>query len=105
MCKFNEAILYYCSNIEKAPDRSIEKNNFSTQIYASHEIFFNIWIKTNDPKLRQLTIQSIENFVNLMPQDKFEADLPKIFPGLIGLYKKHADHYAISQVNQKYFQV
>lgn len=103
MCKFSEAILYYCSNKEKASDQTIEKSNFSTQIYAAHEIFFNAWIKTNDPKLRQITIEAIGHFVNLMAADKLEADIQKIVPGLLNLYKRHAELYVVSQVNSFYY--
>jgi maestro heat-like repeat-containing protein family member 1 len=99
MCKFSEAILYYCNNKEKAPDKAIEKSSFATQIYATHEVFFNLWIKTSDTKLRQVIIESIGHFVNLMPQEKLESDLSKILPGLLGLYKKHPDLAVISQVN------
>jgi hypothetical protein len=98
MCKFSEAILYYCSNKEKAPDQNIEKSTFSTQIYAAHEIFFNIWIKTSDTKVRQLVIESIGYFIGLISHEKLETDLVKIFNCLLGLYKKHSDHFIISQV-------
>lgn len=97
MSKFSEAIIYYCSNKEKAPDTSIEKSSFSTQIYAAHEVFFNSWLKTNDLKLRQLVIEAIGHFANLMPREKLESDLGKIFPGLLGLYKRHPDHFVVSQ--------
>ena len=100
MCKFSEAILYYCSNKEKATDQTIEKSNFSTQIYAAHEIFFNAWIKTNDQKLRQITIEAIGHFVNLIAADKLEADIQKIIPGLLNLYKRHAELYVVSQVKK-----
>ena len=99
ICKFSEAIIFYCSNKEKAPDNTIEKSSFSTQIYAAHEIFFNNWIKTNDVKLRQLVIESIGHSVNIMSREKLELDLVKIFPGLLSLYKKHSDHFIVSQVN------
>ncbi len=99
MCKFAEAILYYCSNMEKAPDKSIEKGYFSTQIFAAYEVFFNVWLKTNDAKLRQILIESIGHFVNLMSVEKLEVELGKIFTGLLGLFKKHSDHFIISQVN------
>ncbi len=99
LCKFSEAILYYCSNIDKAPDKSIQVTNFSTQIYAAHEIFFNLWIKTNDNKLKNIVIESIGHFVNLMTHEKLEADIVKIMNGLLALYKKHPDHLVITQVN------
>lgn len=90
--------MYYCSNKEKAPDQSIEKNKFSTQIYAAYEILFMSWLKTSDPKLRQITIESIGHFVNLIATEKLESDINKIVPGLLNLYKRHADHFVISQV-------
>ena len=99
LCKFSEAILYYCSNKEKAPDQSIEKSKFSTQIYAAYEILFTSWLKTSDPKLRQITIESIGHFVNLIATEKLESDINKIMPGLLNLYKRHTDHFVISQVS------
>ena len=98
LCKFSEAILYYCSNKDKAPDQSIEKNNFSNSIYAAHEVFFNVWIKTSDPKVRQITIEAIGHFVHLITHEKLEADIAKIIPGLLSLYKKHSDQFVVSQV-------
>jgi hypothetical protein len=96
-CKFSEAIIFYCSNKEKAPDSSIDKSSFSSSIYAAHEVF-NIWLKTNDVKLRQLVIESIGHFVSLMPREKLETDLVKIFPNLLSLYKRHPDLFIVSQV-------
>lgn len=98
LCKFSEAILYYCSNKEKAPDQSIEKSTFSTQIYAAHEVLFNVWVKTSDPKLRQTVIECLGYFVNLMAQEKLETDIIKVIPGLLALYKKHPDSFVVSQV-------
>lgn len=89
--------MYYCSNKEKAPDKSIEKSYFSTQIYAAFEIFFNLWLKTSDTKLRQTTIEAIGYFVNLIAHEKLDSDTTKIIPGLLALYKKHSDHYVVSQ--------
>lgn len=97
MCKFSEAILYYCSNKEKAPDQSIEKSYFSTQIFAVFEIFFIQWVKTSDMKLRHTVIESLGYFINLLAHDKLESDVGKIIPGLLSLYKKHADPFVVSQ--------
>jgi maestro heat-like repeat-containing protein family member 1 len=98
LCKFSEAILYYCSNKDKAPDQSIEKSTFSTQIYAAHEILFTMWVKASEPKLRQTSIEAIGFFINLIENDKLESDMAKLVPGILNLYKKHSDHYCISQV-------
>ncbi len=98
MCKFSEAILYYCSNKEKATDQSIEKSAFATQIYATHEIFFNVWIRSGEHRVRQLAIESIGYFVSIMSREKLENDLVKIVTMLMALYKKHSDHFVVSQV-------
>lgn len=89
--------MYYCSNKEKAPDQSIEKSYFSTQIYAAFEIFFNHWVKTSDAKLRQTTIEALGYFVNLLSHEKLDSDINKIMLGLLSLYKKHPDPFVVSQ--------
>lgn len=103
MCKFSEAILFYCDNKEKANDQSVEKSLFATQIYATHEIFFNVWIRASDFKVRHLAIESIGQFVNIIAHDKLEADLVKIMQTTLGLYKKHQDHFIVSQVLLSFF--
>lgn len=97
LCKFSEAIIYYCSNKEKAPDQSIEKSYFSTQIFAAFEIFFNHWVKSSDAKLRHTTIEALGYFVNLIAHEKLDTEVPKIVPGLLNLYKKHSDPFIVSQ--------
>ena len=108
--------MYYCLNKDKAPDKSIEKGTFSTQIYAAHEILFNVWIKTSDnkvnqnkfifrilyfntifQKMRQTIIEAIGYFVNIIEPEKLENDLPKILPGILNLYKKHPETHVVSQ--------
>lgn len=105
MCKFAEAIIYYCSNIEQAADQNISRDKFATEIYATHEIFFNLWLKSSEPKVKQLAIESIGHFVSLITHEKLEADLVKIITALIGLYKKHSDYYIISQVRLKNYKL
>lgn len=48
--------------------------------------------------MRQTTIEAIGNFVNIITTEKLEADLTKIVPGFLALYKKHPDHFYVSQV-------
>ena len=98
MCKFSEAILFYCDNKEKAPNQSVEKSLFASQIYATQEIFFNVCIRSSDFKVRQLAIESMGQFVNIIAHEKLEADLVKIMQCILSLYKKHSDHFIVSQV-------
>ena len=35
--------------------------------------------------------------MSLIPQDKLESEIVKIIQGLLALFKKHSDHFAISQ--------
>lgn len=35
----------------------------------------------------------------LMPSEKLEEQLPKLIPGILALYKKHAEAFYISKVS------
>lgn len=36
----------------------------------------------------------------LMPSEKLEEQLPKLIPGILALYKKHAEAFYISKVRR-----
>ena len=51
LCKFSEAILDYVANIEKAPDTSVRKEFFSSEIDAAYDIVFNVWLQSRESKV------------------------------------------------------
>ncbi|GCC19706.1 hypothetical protein chiPu_0021132 [Chiloscyllium punctatum] len=48
--RFSESILEYLANLDKAPDPTVRKDAFSSEIYTSYEILFNVWLQHKEAK-------------------------------------------------------
>uniref|UniRef100_UPI00398F3C7F maestro heat-like repeat-containing protein family member 1 n=1 Tax=Pristiophorus japonicus TaxID=55135 RepID=UPI00398F3C7F len=94
---FSESILEYLANLDKAPDPTVRKDAFSSEIYASYDILFNVWLQNKESKLRMSVVDAIGQMSHLMPHDKLEEQLPKLIPGILHLYRKHSEHFHITQ--------
>ncbi|XP_067855622.1 maestro heat-like repeat-containing protein family member 1 [Heptranchias perlo] len=70
---FSESILEYLANLDKAPDPTVRKDAFSSEIYACYDILFNVWLQNKEPKLRTSVVDAIGQMVHLMPHDKLES--------------------------------
>lgn len=53
VAKFCESIIEYVANIERAPDRSVQKEAFSDQVAAIFDVIFNVWLQSKEPKVIQ----------------------------------------------------
>ena len=49
--RFCESILDYVANIEKAPDKSVKKEFYAAEIYAAHDVLFNVWLQSREAKV------------------------------------------------------
>ncbi|KAG1947998.1 maestro heat-like repeat-containing protein family member 1 isoform X1 [Pimephales promelas] len=97
LCRFSESILEYLANLDKAPDPTVRKDTFSSEIYSAYDILFNSWIQSRESKLRMTVAEALGSMSHLMAHDKLEEQLPKLLPTILGLYKKNAEHYIISK--------
>ncbi|XP_066539071.1 maestro heat-like repeat-containing protein family member 1 isoform X3 [Hoplias malabaricus] len=95
--RFSESILEYLANLDKAPDPTVRKDTFSSEIYAAYDILFNSWLQNREPKLRLTVAEALGSMSHLMAHDKLEEQLPKLIPAILGLYKKNPEHYIISK--------
>ncbi|XP_031575321.1 maestro heat-like repeat-containing protein family member 1 [Actinia tenebrosa] len=95
--RFSESILEYIANVENAPYQDITIDRFFGEIYSAYDVLFNVWLKSNEPKIRTAVITAIGHMTHIMSHDKLEEQLPKLLPGITNLYKKHSDHYFITQ--------
>uniref|UniRef100_A0A6Q2XHU5 Maestro heat-like repeat family member 1 n=1 Tax=Esox lucius TaxID=8010 RepID=A0A6Q2XHU5_ESOLU len=95
---FSESILEYLANLDKAPDPTVRKDTFSSEIYAAYDILFCSWLQSREPKLRLTVAAAVGSMSHLMAHDKLEEQLPKLIPTIISLYKKNTEHYVISKV-------
>ena len=43
-------------------------------------------------------MDAVGHMTLIMAKDKLEEQLPRLLPGITGLYKRHTEHYLITQV-------
>uniref|UniRef100_A0A3Q0SCX7 Maestro heat-like repeat family member 1 n=1 Tax=Amphilophus citrinellus TaxID=61819 RepID=A0A3Q0SCX7_AMPCI len=97
LCHFSDSILEYLANLDKAPDPSVRKDTFSSEIYPAFEILFNNWLQSREPKLRLTVAEAVGSMCHLMASDKLEEQIPRLVPAILSLYKKNNEHYVISK--------
>lgn len=98
LCHFSDSILEYLANLDKAPDPTVRKDTFSSEISAAFDILFNNWLQSRESKLRLTVADALGSMCHLMASDKLEEQIPKLIPAILSLYKKHNnEHYIISK--------
>uniref|UniRef100_A0A673XKQ4 Maestro heat like repeat family member 1 n=1 Tax=Salmo trutta TaxID=8032 RepID=A0A673XKQ4_SALTR len=97
---FSESILEYLANLDKAPDPTVRKDTFSSDIYAAYDILYCSWLQSRESKLRLTVAEAVGSMSHLMAHDKLEEQLPKLIPTILSLYKKNTEHYVISKVGR-----
>jgi len=94
---FSEAILDYCANIENAPYPDISKDRFYGEIFSAYEVMFNVWLQSKEAKIRLAIVGALGHMSHLMARDKLEEQSQRLLQGITGLYKRHQEHYKITQ--------
>uniref|UniRef100_A0A8C8RI83 Maestro heat like repeat family member 1 n=1 Tax=Pelusios castaneus TaxID=367368 RepID=A0A8C8RI83_9SAUR len=94
---FSESIQEYLANLDKAPDPTVRKDTFSNEIFSAYEVLFNSWLQSREAKLRLAVVEALGPMSPLMPSDKLEEQLPRLIPGILALYKKHAEAFYVSK--------
>lgn len=97
LAHFSESILEYLANLDKAPDPTVRKDTFSSEIYAAYDILFSNWLQSRESKLRLTVAEALGPMSHLMAHDKLEEQLPRLIPAILSLYKKNTEHYVISK--------
>ncbi|XP_068612025.1 maestro heat-like repeat-containing protein family member 1 [Brachionichthys hirsutus] len=97
LCHFTESILEYLANLDKAPDPTVRKDTFSSEIHSAFDILFNSWLQSRESKLRLTVAEAVCSMCHLMASDKLEEHIPKLIPAMLSLYKKNNEHYLISK--------
>uniref|UniRef100_A0A3Q3WCT8 Uncharacterized protein n=1 Tax=Mola mola TaxID=94237 RepID=A0A3Q3WCT8_MOLML len=94
---FSDSILEYLANLDKAPDPTVRKDTFSSEICAAFDILFNSWLQSRESKLRLTVAEAVGSMCHLMACEKLEEQIPKLIPAILSLYKKNSEHYIISK--------
>ncbi|XP_027949269.1 maestro heat-like repeat-containing protein family member 1 isoform X5 [Eumetopias jubatus] len=94
---FSESTLEYLANLDQAPDPTVRKDTFATDIFSAYDILFNHWLQSREAKLRLAVVEALGPMSHLLPSEKLEEQLPKLLPGVLALYKKHAETFHVSK--------
>jgi hypothetical protein len=99
MARFAEAILQYHHNLANVSDKSFSIDSFSSEMFPPYEVMFANWTKSTERKVRLATMQAMGHMCAIMAKEVFEAQVPKIIPFVLAMYKKEApgDHFPITQ--------
>ncbi|XP_077928000.1 maestro heat-like repeat-containing protein family member 1 isoform X3 [Halichoerus grypus] len=95
---FSESTLEYLANLDQAPDPTVRKDTFATDIFSAYDILFNHWLPSREAKLRLAVVEALGPMSHLLPSEKLEEQLPKLLPGVLALYKKHAETFHVSKI-------
>ncbi|XP_004679984.1 PREDICTED: maestro heat-like repeat-containing protein family member 1, partial [Condylura cristata] len=95
--RFSESALEYLASPDQAPDPTIRRDSFAADILGAYEVLFHHWLQSREAKLRLAVVQALGPMSQLLPAEKLEEQLPRLLPGVLALYKKHAEAFPVSQ--------
>uniref|UniRef100_A0A8C6EDN1 Maestro heat-like repeat-containing protein family member 1 n=1 Tax=Moschus moschiferus TaxID=68415 RepID=A0A8C6EDN1_MOSMO len=95
--RFSESTLEYLANLDQAPDPTVRKDAFASDIFGAYDILFHQWLQSREAKLRLAVVEALGPMSHLLPSEKLEEQLPKLLPGVLALYKKHAETVHVSK--------
>lgn len=73
--RFSESTLEYLANLDQAPDPTVRKDAFASDIFGAYDILFHQWLQSREAKVRsvggdwwlhQLTALSLPNLEVLL---------------------------------------
>ncbi|XP_073418491.1 maestro heat-like repeat-containing protein family member 1 isoform X3 [Dendrobates tinctorius] len=94
---FSESILEYLANLDKAPDPTVRKSTFSSDLYSAHDVLFNNWLQNRESKVRLAVVEALGPMSHLLPNEKLEEQLSRLLPGILSLYKKNVEPYYVTK--------
>nr|XP_055204501.1 maestro heat-like repeat-containing protein family member 1 isoform X9 [Gorilla gorilla gorilla] len=95
--RFSEGALEYLANLDRAPDPTVRKDAFATDIFSAYDVLFHQWLQSREAKLRLAVVEALGPMSHLLPSERLEEQLPKLLPGILALYKKHAETFYLSK--------
>ncbi|XP_077209590.1 maestro heat-like repeat-containing protein family member 1 isoform X2 [Paroedura picta] len=94
---FSESIQEYLANLDQAPDPTVRRDTFSRETFSAYEVLFYNWLQSREAKLRLAVVEALGPMSPLLPSEKLEEQLPRLVPGLLGLYRRPAEAYCVSK--------
>lgn len=95
--RFCEAINEYMSNIKHAPDPTIQKDMFSTEIGIAYDVLSATWLQSREPKVVESVLHALGSMYSILTLDKVTEQAPKMLTTLLFMCKKQKDCYSVTQ--------
>ncbi|KAG8195722.1 hypothetical protein JTE90_002985 [Oedothorax gibbosus] len=92
LSKFCESILEYIANAEKAPDPTVKKEAFVSEISSAYDILFTNWLPSREAKVRSEVVVALGQMTHLLSAEKLEEHLPKVIPAVLSIYRRHQEY-------------
>ncbi|TSK34778.1 Maestro heat-like repeat-containing protein family member 1 [Bagarius yarrelli] len=73
LSRFSESILEYLANLDKAPDPTVRKDTFSSEIYAAYEILFSNWLQSRDTKSLCFVLEASVNMSSRVLETQMDS--------------------------------
>uniref|UniRef100_A0A672ZYM9 Maestro heat-like repeat family member 1 n=1 Tax=Sphaeramia orbicularis TaxID=375764 RepID=A0A672ZYM9_9TELE len=83
LAHFSDSILEYLANLDKAPDPTVRKDTFASEIGLK------------GTTLRLMVAEALGSMCHLMGSEKLEEQIQRLIPAILSLYKKHSNEYYI----------
>ena len=93
---FSEAIVHFIANAE-SQELSLQYISYGTELYPTYEIMLTVWLPARESKVRLMTAKAIGDLCAILPRDQFDAQLPRLFPPILNLFKKEKDLLPVTQ--------
>lgn len=52
--RFSESTLEYLANLDQAPDPTVRKDAFASDIFGAYDILFHQWLQSREAKVRSV---------------------------------------------------
>ncbi|XP_068093944.1 maestro heat-like repeat-containing protein family member 1 isoform X2 [Hyperolius riggenbachi] len=94
---FSESIQEYLANLDKAPDPTVRKDTFSSDLFNAFDVLFNSWLQHRESKIRLAVVEALGPMSHLLPNEKLEEQIPRLVPGILSLYKKNVEAFYVTK--------
>eukprot|EP01116_Phalansterium_solitarium_P016259 TRINITY_DN3745_c0_g1_i3.p1 TRINITY_DN3745_c0_g1~~TRINITY_DN3745_c0_g1_i3.p1 ORF type:complete len:1692 (-),score=828.04 TRINITY_DN3745_c0_g1_i3:272-5347(-) len=106
--QFAEAITHYVANIGTAAAAAetsaaasasggLTTASFASDVYPAYEILVSNWLQSKEAKVRLGTVLAVGCIAPVLAPEQLVAQLPKLVPLVLGMYKKEKELLPITQ--------
>ena len=95
--KFCCAIHEYVANIDQAPDKSIQKDTFTTSVQAAFDVLYSQWLLSKELKVKVGVMAALCQMVPILNIEKVYDYLGGLVTSILQLYKKMSDIVTLTQ--------